>query len=120
MQNIEQKKEIILEKDEFFLLSYNEKVIPVDIEREKIEYCRTLVYWLNWTNRTKKYSLYNDVIERSMLVLKLMSYYNGAVLAALTTRLPESVGEVRNWDYRFCWLRDASMSIETLFQTVSV
>lgn len=116
LQDIEQKKEIILEKDEFFLLSYNEKVIPVDIEREKIEYCRTLVYWLNWTNRTKKYSLYNDVIERSMLVLKLMSYYNGAVLAALTTSLPESVGEVRNWDYRFCWLRDASMSIETLFQ----
>ena len=72
LQNIEQKKEIILEKDEFFLLSYNEKVIPVDIEREKIEYCRTLVYWLNWTNRTKKYSLYNDVIERSMLVLKLL------------------------------------------------
>ena len=63
-------------------MSYNEKVIPVDIEREKIEYCRTLVYWLNWTNRTKKYSLYNDVIERSMLVLKLMSYYNGAISAA--------------------------------------
>lgn len=91
-------------------------MIPIDIEREKLEYCRTLVYWLNWTNRTKKYSLYNDVIERSLLVLKLMSYYNGAVLAALTTSLPETVGDVRNWDYRFCWLRDASMSIETLFQ----
>ena len=75
------KKEIVLEKDEFFLLSYNEKVIPIDIEREKLEYCRTLVYWLNWTNRTKKYTLYNEVIERSLLVLKLMSYYNGAVLA---------------------------------------
>lgn len=69
----------------------------------------------NWTNRTKKYSLYNEVIERSMLVLKMMSYYNGAVLAALTTSLPETVGGVRNWDYRFCWLRDASMSIETMF-----
>ena len=116
LQDIEQKKEITLQRDEFFLLSYNEKVIPIDIEREKLEYCRTLVYWLNWTNRTKKYSLYNDVIERSLLVLKLMSYYNGAVLAALTTSLPETVGDVRNWDYRFCWLRDASMSIETLFQ----
>ena len=116
LQDIEQKKEITLQQDEFFLLSYNEKVIPIDIEREKLEYCRTLVYWLNWTNRTKKYSLYNDVIERSLLVLKLMSYYNGAVLAALTTSLPETVGDVRNWDYRFCWLRDASMSIETLFQ----
>ena len=105
-----------LEKDEFMLLSYNEKVIPIDIEREKLEYCRTLVYWLNWTNRSKKYTLYNDVIERSLLVLKLMSYYKGAVLAALTTSLPETVGDVRNWDYRFCWLRDASMSIETMFR----
>ena len=117
LQDIAGKKEIILEKDEFLLLSYNEKVIPIDIEREKIEYCRTLVYWLNWTNRGKKYTLYNDVIERSLLVLKLMSYYNGAVLAAITTSLPESVGDVRNWDYRFCWLRDASMAIETMFQT---
>lgn len=116
LQQIAGKKEIAIVKDEFLLLSYNEKVIPIDIEREKLEYCRTLVYWLNWTSRTKKYTLYNDVIERSLLVLKQMSYYNGAVLAALTTSLPESIGDVRNWDYRFCWLRDASMSIETLFR----
>lgn len=110
------RKEFILEKDEFFLLSYNEKVIFVDIEREKLEYCRTLVYWLNWADRTRKFTLYNDIIERSLLVLKLMSFSNGAVLAALTTSLPEVLGGVRNWDYRFCWLRDASMSIETLFR----
>ncbi|RKU53405.1 glycoside hydrolase family 15 protein [Parabacteroides sp. AF21-43] len=116
LHNILEQKEIVLAKDEFLLLSYNEKVIPVNIEREKLEYCRTLVYWLNWTDRTKKFTVYNDVIERSLLVLKLMSFYNGAVLAAITTSLPETIGEVRNWDYRFCWLRDASMSIETLFQ----
>ena len=116
MHNILEQKEIVLAKDEFLLLSYNEKVIPVNIEREKLEYCRTLVYWLNWTDRTKKFTVYNDIIERSLLVLKLMSFYNGAVLAAITTSLPETIGEVRNWDYRFCWLRDASMSIETLFQ----
>lgn len=116
LQAIARKEEITLTKDEFFLFSFNEKVVKVDIEREKLEYCRTLVYWLNWTNRTKKYTLYNDEIERSLLTLKLMCYHNGAMLAALTTSLPETVGEVRNWDYRFCWLRDASMSIETLFQ----
>lgn len=116
LQGIVNHQEFILEKDEFFLLSYNEKVIPVDIEREKLEYCRTLVYWLNWTDRTRKFTIYNDIIERSLLTLKMMSFYNGAVLASLTTSLPEAVGEVRNWDYRFCWLRDASMSIETLFK----
>lgn len=116
LQAVASREEIRLEKDEFLLLSYNEKVIPIDIEREKIEYCRTLVYWLNWTNRTRQYTCYNEVVERSMLVLKLLSYYNGAMLAALTTSLPETVGEMRNWDYRFCWLRDASMSIETMFR----
>ena len=116
LQAVAGREEIRLEKDEFLLLSYNEKVIPIDIEREKIEYCRTLVYWLNWTNRTRQYTCYNEVVERSMLVLKLLSYYNGAMLAALTTSLPETVGEVRNWDYRFCWLRDASMFIETMFR----
>jgi GH15 family glucan-1,4-alpha-glucosidase len=46
-----------------------------------------------------------------------MSYeYSGAVIAALTTSIPETIGEVRNWDYRFCWIRDASMSIETLIR----
>ena len=62
LQAIADREEIRLEKDEFLLLSYNEKVIPIDIEREKIEYCRTLVYWLNWTNRTKQYTCYNEVI----------------------------------------------------------
>lgn len=60
---------------------------------------------------------YNEWISRSLLILKLMSYQEtGAVLAALTTSIPETIGEVRNWDYRFCWLRDASMSIETLLK----
>ncbi|MDZ4059124.1 MAG: glycoside hydrolase family 15 protein, partial [Bacteroidales bacterium] len=75
----------------------------------------TKVYWLNWVNRSKRYHKYEDMVERSMLILKLMSFQpSGAVLAAITTSIPETIGEVRNWDYRFCWLRDASMSIETL------
>lgn len=109
-------EEIRLDKDEFLLLSDNEKLVTIDLARVTLEYQRTKVYWLNWNNRSKKYGDYNELITRSMLVLKLMSHYSGAVLAALTTSLPEAVGEVRNWDYRFCWLRDASMSIETLFK----
>jgi GH15 family glucan-1,4-alpha-glucosidase len=106
---------ITLTKNEFLLLSYNQKLINIDLKRVYLEYARTKVYWLNWTNRTKNYENYAEEIVRSLLVLKIMSFQpTGAVLAALTTSIPETIGEVRNWDYRFCWLRDASMSIEIL------
>jgi alpha,alpha-trehalase len=109
------KTEVLLESDQFLLLTYNQKLITIDIQRVSLEYNRTKVYWLNWVNRSKKFKLHNAIITRSSLVLKLMSFQStGAVLAALTTSIPETIGEVRNWDYRFCWLRDASMSIETL------
>ncbi|WP_321423998.1 glycoside hydrolase family 15 protein [uncultured Bacteroides sp.] len=106
-----------IQQDQYIMVSYNQKLVKIDQDRVEMEYERTKVYWLNWTNRSKKYTLFNEYIERSTLVLKLMSYHRtGAVLAALTTSIPESVGGVRNWDYRFCWLRDASMSIETLIK----
>lgn len=110
-------EEITLEKEEFMLLSYGQKLVSIDIDRVYLEYQRTKVYWLNWNNRSHKFLQYNDVISRSLLMLKLMSYQDsGAVIAALTTSIPETIGEVRNWDYRFCWIRDASMSIEVLLK----
>jgi alpha,alpha-trehalase len=109
--------EIELQDTQFLLLSYNQKIINIDINRVYLEYQRTKVYWLNLSNRTKKYQNYTDEIIRSVLVLKLMTYHStGAILAALTTSIPETIGEVRNWDYRFCWLRDASMSVDTLLK----
>ncbi|NJO90688.1 MAG: glycoside hydrolase family 15 protein [Chloroflexia bacterium] len=111
------ENEIQLSNSQFLLLSYNQKLIDIDIDRVYLEYQRTKVYWLNWTNRSKKYEKYTEEIIRSLLVLKIMTYQaSGAVLAALTTSIPETIGEVRNWDYRFCWLRDASMSIDTLLK----
>lgn len=114
-QKILRQDIIELQTDQFVVLSYNQKLISISLKRILLDYERTKVYWLNWTNRSRNYKQFNDEINRSMLVLKLMSYQNsGAMLAALTTSLPESIGETRNWDYRFCWIRDASMSIETL------
>ncbi len=116
-KDILEGNEVVLDKEHFLLLSYNQKLVTVDIERVRLEYERTKVYWLNWSNRSRKFYQYNDMINRSLLILKLMSYQDsGAVLAALTTSIPETIGETRNWDYRFCWLRDASMSIETLIK----
>jgi GH15 family glucan-1,4-alpha-glucosidase len=116
-KDVLESKEISLTQHQFLLLSYNQKLIDINIQRVYLEFQRTKVYWLNWTNRSKKYEKYNDEIIRSLLVLKIMSYQpTGAVLAALTTSIPETIGDVRNWDYRFCWLRDASMSLETLIK----
>src|SRR5512138_2859039 len=117
LQDILNSTEIHLKSNQFMLLSYNQKVIDMDLERVNLEFQRTKVYWLNWTNRSKRYNKYNEYIQRSLLVLRIMSYdATGAILASLTTSLPETIGEVRNWDYRFCWLRDASMSVDTLLK----
>ncbi len=108
---------IELTQHQFILLSYNQKIIEIDIRRVYLEFQRTKVYWLNWTNRSRRFKKYQEEITRSLLVLKIMSFQStGALLAALTTSIPETIGEGRNWDYRFCWLRDASMSLDTLLK----
>lgn len=110
-------KELTLTKDSFFMLSYYEKILDQTIDRCFLQYQRTYAYWLNWSEKTTNYNAYNKEIRRSALVLKLLTYEkSGAVLAAATTSLPETIGEVRNWDYRFCWIRDASMVLRVLFE----
>ena len=110
-------KTIKLTSDAYFMFGYNEKIFPPNLEKAKLELERTKVYWLNWMERTPSYKRYNDEISRSAITLKLLSYdKSGAVLAAATTSLPETIGEVRNWDYRFCWIRDASMVIKVVSQ----
>ncbi len=112
---IHNSEEITLDKHAYFLISYHEKILKQSLERCYLKMQRTRVYWLNWCENTTSYKHYNDQILRSALVLKLLSYEkSGAVLAAVTTSLPETIGEVRNWDYRFCWIRDASMVIKVI------
>ena len=80
-----------------------------------LELERTKVYWLDWSAKTPDYQKFKNQIIRSAITLKMLTYdKTGAVLAAATTSLPETIGEVRNWDYRFCWIRDASMVIKVV------
>ena len=114
-QKVLNSEPIEVTENGFFLISYNEKILHQDVERTYLEMQRTRVYWLNWSDSTVSYKYYNDQILRSALTLKMLTFEKtGAVLAAATTSLPETIGEVRNWDYRFCWIRDASMVIKVV------
>ncbi|HEA29232.1 MAG TPA: glycoside hydrolase family 15 protein [Leeuwenhoekiella sp.] len=114
-QDILNRNEITLTKNAFVLISYHEKLIKQDIDRVYLKFQRTKVYWMNWSDATTKYPHYQHEIMRSALTLKVLTFEkSGAVLAAATTSLPETIGEMRNWDYRFCWVRDASMVIRVI------
>jgi len=76
---------------------------------------RTLSYWKRWVGHVKYQGPFRANVVRSCLVLKLLQYApTGAMVAAVTTSLPESVGTLRNWDYRYSWIRDNALSVLAL------
>jgi GH15 family glucan-1,4-alpha-glucosidase len=76
---------------------------------------RTEAWWRAWSERCTYKGPYREAVERSLIVLKaLTSAETGAIVAAPTTSLPEDIGGIRNWDYRYCWLRDSVLALEAL------
>jgi GH15 family glucan-1,4-alpha-glucosidase len=72
-------------------------------------------YWKEWIGRCTYDGAWRDAVVRSLLTLKTLTYGpTGGIVAAVTTSLPEALGGVRNWDYRFCWLRDATITLQSL------
>ncbi|KAK1837238.1 Six-hairpin glycosidase-like protein [Podospora conica] len=77
----------------------------------------TQTYWYNWISKSKYKGRWREVVARSLLILKLMTYEpTGAVIASPTFSIPEDIGGVRNWDYRFSWVRDSSFTIYILLR----
>lgn len=75
---------------------------------------KTISYWNSWLSQCRYQGEFKEDVQRSVLALKLLTYSpSGAIIAAPTTSLPEMIGGKRNWDYRYCWLRDAAFTIRS-------
>ncbi|AZS38513.1 Trehalase [Microbacterium lemovicicum] len=94
--------------------SHREIPDPVDVDAA---FATTDAWWAAWAGRIRHTGPYRDEVVRSLLVLRALTHEDtGGIVAAATTSLPEDFGGVRNWDYRYVWLRDASLTLEALLE----
>lgn len=96
-------------------LSHDEEPYELDTERALGE---TLAWWEEWCDRIEEvHGEWQDAVLRSLMTLKALTYApTGGIIAAPTTSLPEDIGGVRNWDYRYCWVRDATLTLDALIE----
>jgi len=96
-----------------FVLSYAPGHAPAPAPLDALaELARTEAYWTEWSGRCKCEGPHGAAVLRSLITLKALTYApTGGIVAAPTTSLPERLGGGRNWDYRFCWLRDATITL---------
>ena len=90
---------------------------PIDAHEASARFHETVDYWQRWVMQCTYNGRWRETVQRSALVLKLLTYApTGAIIAAPTTSLPEGLGGVRNWDYRYTWIRDAAFTIYALIR----
>lgn len=100
----------------WFTLTYSSSLgdvpLPIDFEAAL---AKTKIFWNEWISACTYTGEYTDSVHRALMTLKAMTYRpSGGIVAAVTTSLPESIGGIRNWDYRYCWLRDTSFTLLVL------
>jgi GH15 family glucan-1,4-alpha-glucosidase len=102
-----------------FMLSYAPSHLPVPEHIAAEVACEeTEAFWTEWAGRCRRTEPWSDLIVRSLITLKALSFApTGGMVAAPTTSLPEQIGGARNWDYRFCWLRDATLTLLALMNS---
>jgi GH15 family glucan-1,4-alpha-glucosidase len=102
-----------------FVLTYGPSHIPVPSEIDPATALReTEAFWAEWSGRCTYQGERRDLVLRSLITLKALTFApTGGIVAAPTTSLPEKLGGQRNWDYRFCWLRDATFTLLALMNS---
>jgi GH15 family glucan-1,4-alpha-glucosidase len=98
-------------------LDHASDAAPLSDQQAAALFTATMRYWHRWVGRCKYHGRWREIVARSALVLKLLTYEpTGAIVAAPTCSLPERVGGVRNWDYRYTWVRDAAFTLYGLMR----
>src|SRR5262249_50250306 len=96
-----------------FVLSWRPSHQPSVVQREPEDLLtKTIATWRLWAGRCTPTGRWREAVLRSLITLKMLTFHpTGGIVAAPTTSLPELIGGVRNWDYRFCWIRDATFTL---------
>jgi GH15 family glucan-1,4-alpha-glucosidase len=102
-----------------FVLTYGPSHLPLPKPIDPAAALRqTEDFWINWSSRCKPDGPNGDLVMRSLITLKALTYEpTGGIVAAPTTSLPETLGGPKNWDYRYCWLRDATFTLLALMNS---
>jgi GH15 family glucan-1,4-alpha-glucosidase len=108
-------------KETTFVLRHPDGPASADLADEPVDgnslLHETVRYWRAWASQCRYHGRWREMVTRSALVLKLLTFLpTGAVVAAPTTSLPEEIGGTRNWDYRYTWVRDAAFAVYSLMR----
>jgi GH15 family glucan-1,4-alpha-glucosidase len=106
------------QREPFVLTWYpSHRELPAAIDPE-VALEETCAFWREWVDQSVYGGRWEEQVTRSLIVLKALTYEpTGGIVAAATTSLPEKLGGVRNWDYRYCWLRDATFALDALLES---
>jgi GH15 family glucan-1,4-alpha-glucosidase len=117
-ENLKTVAEFTLRKGEraWFTLTYGASYEPDPKPIDAVRALRmSMRIWRSWSRRLKYKGRYREAVERSLITLKALTYRpSGGIVASPTTSLPEQIGGTRNWDYRYCWLRDTTFTLLAL------